>query len=658
MKALVYQISLLTAVLSFCLAVSCSDGSSVSDVNSLRFNDSWLYICPDSSNVADVMNSLLVGETVAGSDKVALPHYDMHQKADSSHNVAFYYKRFVMPDYMQGRRLSFYFEGVSADASIWFNGHQLDYNFVDFEPCVVDVKPVSGENSLVIMLPNHNYMQQGVWLCAQDSLSFTNVAENLDFNAGIQVSTFDIKDGTGMVAFKANVRNSYSQDKKLRLHYSVLDHNRKELSHGNVRGSIPANSFRDLCDTLKISDITCWNIDEPWLYTIQFQLISDGSVVDKDEIDFGFRQFVVNQGSIRINGKDLFLSGVNTNHNYPWVNRAISREAYWRDAWRIKRGGFDFVNVSAVPHPEYFLDACDHYGIVVLDTCDDSRSRIRRNHPCVFHMMDSRGVRIYGRDMACGPMEPEKEQQKQALMMSNSHSSNRMSKYFADALSSMFDVNGQLNGVMTENRMQKFSYAFFQSQRDIDSEEIEAFAEPFCNVLSNWVPGNSHGVWVCSNCATVELFIDNVSAGKKKVNAGDPSVFLKYPPVYYDISCNKPGTLRAVGYSADGYPMAESIVESPGAPVRIKLVIDESGTLINDNDIVLVHCYILDNKSNTVLTADDEIEFSVTGTAQLMSPSVVKPEAGVGTCLIRTGKSSNDFTISAKCGRMYTVIDK
>jgi beta-galactosidase len=86
--------------------------------------------------------------------------------------------------------------------------------------------------------------------------------------------------------------------------------------------------------------------------------------------------------------------------------------------------------------------------------------------------------------------------------------------------------------------------------------------------------------------------------------------------------------------------------------------LDESGTLIASNDVILVHCYILDKNGTVVSTADSEVEFSVSGTADMISPKTIKAEAGVATALIRVGKNSNDFTVSAKCGSMYTVADR
>lgn len=655
MKDFGYHITLVLGLMSLMMLASCNDNSVDSNVNSLKFNDSWLYIRPDSSNQADVESALRAGESVAGCLRISLP-----SPQDSSFsyngNSSYYYRHFILPSYMSGKRISLFFDALPRRVSIWFNGDSIAVPYNNDFPVILDVKPVAGDNSVVVRIDGDESLYSGVWLCAQDSLSFTHAAESIE-DCGISVDANVLPDGDGMLGFEACVRNSYSENKSLRLEYHIYDHNRVLLAKGHLRNKVEAGSFKVLKDSIMMSDITLWDICNPWIYTVDFSLMLDGNVVDRMSVDFGFRDISVSQGSVDINGNSYFLMGVNAIHSYPYVGRALSREAHWRDAWRIKRAGFDFVNVSSTNHPDEFLNACDHYGIIVLDTCDDNRSRVRRNHPCILHLPDSRGVRNYGKGMVCNIDSPESDLQNQAIGLSNNHNSNRMSHYFADAVSNMFDINCNHSGVMTACRIPKFSYYFYQAQRDIDYDELEAFAEPFCNVLSDWIPGKTNCVWVCSNCAYVELLVDGVSVGKKKVNTDDPSNFLKHPPVRFDVQCQKPGSITAIGYSDNDNALAESVVMSSGNPVRIKLVIDESGTLISDNDIVLVHCYIVDNNGNTV-KCDSEVEFGVRGTAQLLSPVRVRAVAGIATCVIRTGKSSNDFTISAKCGQMYTVIDK
>jgi beta-galactosidase len=243
----------------------------------------------------------------------------------------------------------------------------------------------------------------------------------------------------------------------------------------------------------------------------------------------------------------------------------------------------------------------------------------------------------------------EKRMLQQALNIQEAHNDNLSTHAFADAYWVMFDYNRgmaadhEYSGIMDIFRLPKFSAYFFQSQRDYSSTDL--FAKPMVFIASYWTPGESQNVRIFSNCTEVELFIDGQSAGRKKPDNNPLTSHLNHPPFTFGVSCDKPGTIKAVGY-IDNKKMAEHAISTPAAPESITLKVDESGISPTKNDIIFVYAIITDHNHTVVHNYNGEITFSVDG-ATLIGPAKVSAQAGIATTLIRTGTSSSNVNIKA-----------
>lgn len=780
MKTIFFRLIILA--LTFIICEGCWDGSSNRYIPATNFNGSWFFVKADSANADEIEKSLLKGVSVKGMQIVRLPHTANIEPLvvnNQWQGICFYMKKFIVNKAVKDKMLYLYFEGAMNVAEVWVNGKKTVTHEGGYLPFVAPFEPLDGENCVVVKLDNRDNPVTGpkplkildfntyggiyrnVWFCAKDSLSITESAMKSEHSGGVFIKTSDISENSGKVTVTVNIQNMYAADKETELVCRVLDHNRKPLGKASLKKIMKGSSREDFTCEQTLTGITLWDTDNPWLYTLRAEVHSGGEILDVKETEFGFRTVEITSEGLKLNGKKRFLRGVNRHQEYPYVGYAISDEAQRRDAYKIKNAGFDYVRASHYPQSEAFLQACDRYGILVLDPVlgwqyfgdeafekhelEDCRYLIRRdrNHPSVLawelsinetQMTESfmkraneiareefptdycytagwvRGkydifiqarqhrpkgdttsqpliVSEYGdweyyaqnagfnqdswqnlkpeERTSRQPVESgEKRLLQQAVNITEAHNDNLSTTAFADGYWVMFDYNRgyaddlEYSGIMTINRMPKFSYYFFRSQRDIDDSELKPFAEPMCFIASYWIPGESKGVTVYSNCEEVELFVDGVSCGRHKPERNSMTENLPHPPFYFDVNCEKEGTLKAVAYDGSGAPVTECVVKTPHTPVRLKLVLDESGTLIASNDVILVHCYILDKNGTVVTSADSEVEFSVSGTADILSPKTIKAEAGVATALIRAGKNSSDFTVSAKCGSMYTVADR
>ena len=158
----------------------------------------------------------------------------------------------------------------------------------------------------------------------------------------------------------------------------------------------------------------------------------------------------------------------------------------------------------------------------------------------------------------------------QAANIQEAHNDNFTTPAFADAYWAMFDYNRgyaddlEASGVMSLDRVAKFSYRFFRSQRD--AKEISPAYEsgPGVFIASYWQPQSSTDVRVFGNVDEVELFLNGVRVGRQRPDADRVSQHLRHAPFTFRVPQFAAGTLDAVGYIG-GKAVANGHRRSPGA---------------------------------------------------------------------------------------------
>lgn len=131
--------------------------------------------------------------------------------------------------------------------------------------------------------------------------------------------------------------------------------------------------------------------------------------------------------------------------------------------------------------------------------------------------------------------------------------------------------------------------------------------EPMIHVLPHWNHEGHEGqkikVMVHTNCDESELFLNNVSQGKKSVD--------KYDMAEWLVSYEK-GTIRMVGYN-NGITVCEDSQTTTGTPKRVVIESVQDYVYNGCMDAVIVNAYVVDENGSRVPTAANKITFSIEG---------------------------------------------
>ncbi|HUJ08652.1 MAG TPA: beta-galactosidase GalA [Verrucomicrobiae bacterium] len=150
----------------------------------------------------------------------------------------------------------------------------------------------------------------------------------------------------------------------------------------------------------------------------------------------------------------------------------------------------------------------------------------------------------------------------------------------------------------------------------------------------NWPGREGHDidVWCYSNCRKVELFLNGSSLGKQTMKKNS---HLEWKVKY------APGVLSAKGFDADGKVIAETKVETTGAPAAVQLKPDRAAIAADGRDVSVMTVSVADAQGRIVPVASNKVYFALSGPGRILGvgngdPSCHEPDQFIAEPTFRT----------------------
>ncbi|MFP8489667.1 glycoside hydrolase family 2 protein [Gracilimonas sp. Q87] len=424
-----FRYPLLSALLLL-LAVNFT-GCAPSEIETVEthfdFNTEWEFVKDMDTTITDELFD--PGSDQLEWESVRLPHTanieplvieDQQWQGDS-----FYRKFFTVDPELKGKHITLKFEGAMHEADIYLNGKKVGYNAGGYLPFVVDISDhvnIGEENSLLVKLNNEdnstippgkaiemldfNYyggIYRDVYLVVEDQLRIPDAVEVDRVAAGgLLVSFEDVSEGVATVSVQTDVENLRAEPTEARLIYILQDAGGNTVVYSEAEVQVESGSNSLQTEKLLVQDPNLWSPASPYLYTLTVQLYDGGKLVDSEQERIGIRTFGFDEDNqFVLNGERLYLRGTNRHQDYPYIGYALSNEAQYRDAYKIKEAGFNFIRIAHYPPDPAFLKAADELGLLFMDAIpgwqyyedglfaeralNDVRKMVRRdrNHPSI-----------------------------------------------------------------------------------------------------------------------------------------------------------------------------------------------------------------------------------------------------------------------------------
>lgn len=337
----------------------------------LEFNDSsWRNInLPHDWSIEDVMNQ---------SDSVeAIGPFTRNSPGGPSTGhvlggTAWYRKNFTLDHGDEKKKVFIHFDGVYMNADIWINGnhlgnHPYGYTAFSFE-LTPFLKPPGEDNILAVQVKNEGrnsrwYSGSGiyrhVWLKKVNPDHFKEW--------GININTESIKDTAATISFNIEAVRKAKINYDLIIDIYAPDGN---LLKTIKKPLIQNTSSISLID--KIFNPEVWSPSNPNLYIAKFSLVAGNEIIDQTASTFGIRTIKFSaMAGIQLNGKSMLLKGACIHHDNGPLGSATIDRAEYRKIALLKKNGFNAIRTAHNPPSRQFLDACDYYGMLVIDEAFD-----------------------------------------------------------------------------------------------------------------------------------------------------------------------------------------------------------------------------------------------------------------------------------------------
>jgi beta-galactosidase len=362
--------------------------------NITSFNADWQFVRDiDTVNAAQTLS--------AGQkdnikwENISLPHTPrlepVNKAEEQWQGTCYYRKYFTLAATNKGKHIAIQFDGAMHEADVYLNGNHIYKHLGGYLPLYIDVSNLirfGKQNCLLVKLNNNNNplippgkpikgldfnyyggLYRNSRLIIQNNLYISDAVDaNTTAGGGVLIHNEDVSTKSAKVIVTTVVKNDLDRSQQAKIKITLVDNTGKAVATVlSAMHEVKPNSSETFTQTILVNKPKLWAPLHPYLYHLQLQVLQNGVTMDEQMVKTGIRKIKIDSSGFYLNDEKIVIRGTNRHQEYPYIGYALSDNAQYRDAWKIKQAGFNFVRCSHYPPSPSYLDACDELGIMVMD---------------------------------------------------------------------------------------------------------------------------------------------------------------------------------------------------------------------------------------------------------------------------------------------------
>lgn len=291
-----------------------------------------------------------------------------------------------------GQQIILHLGGVSSCVYVWMNGEFVGYAEDSKTAAEFDVTPYAraGVNHLTMKVYR---WCDGSYCEDQDAWRLTGISRNAYLYARDAATHIDnlqlTANADGLLHIAAQVTGKAS------ITYKLWD------KAGNIvaeKEAMASGNGATVVTDIKIEQPKLWSAETPYLYRLTAEVkrakkttakkaaktAEAAESVETVEVmtqNVGFRTVEMKDGQMLVNGKPIYIKGVDRHEIDPDGGYVMTEERMIGDIQRLKEFNFNAVRTSHYPNDPLWYDLCDEYGIYVCAEANQESHAFGFNKP-------------------------------------------------------------------------------------------------------------------------------------------------------------------------------------------------------------------------------------------------------------------------------------
>lgn len=347
-----------------------------------KFNQDWIFTIGSGSS----LDALAGGNNTA--KQVTLPHDASigrernPEEPNGSGNGFFreesyvYTKTFSMNADDKDKNVYLEFEGVYQNAFVYVNNSfagKCPYGYSNFYVDITKYLNYNEPNALKVVVKNG--VPSGRWYTGGGIYRDVNlmIADRLHLAPdSVQLAAIEVEDDQAIIRAKSTIAYTGIGIREITLCTELMDTDGNVVAADEMPVTVEEHSEQTYQQKMYVLNPNRWDAENPYLYTYRTYIKENDSVIDEETGTFGIRKLQLDtKHGLRVNGKVVKLRGGCIHHDNGIIGTAEFTHSAEARVKKLKETGFNAIRSAHYPMSRKLLEACDKYGMYVMDEYSD-----------------------------------------------------------------------------------------------------------------------------------------------------------------------------------------------------------------------------------------------------------------------------------------------